>query len=280
MINRRESLRVLAGAVGAWTLGGVLPGRPETTVSPRTALAPEQEEGPFYIPAEHIRRDIREGRPGVPLDLRITLVDAHSGQPLTGAAVDIWHCDASGVYSGFAAMKGGAPPGGGSRFGGFPSGPPPGPPPDFHDHAGGPPHHAPTDARRFLRGVQVTDNNGLARFNTIYPGWYMGREIHVHLKVHNGGAAADGTYAAGHISHTGQIFFPDAANAAVSKLRPYVSSQIPRTTKETDGVYRHQNGDRTIAAVRTARVDSTPGYLAAITLAVDSAASPKPVGFR
>jgi protocatechuate 3,4-dioxygenase beta subunit len=141
-------------------------------------------------------------------------------------------------------------------------------------------HHAPTNAARFLRGVQVTGADGVARFTTIYPGWYAGREIHVHLKVHIGGMTKDGAYAAGHVCHTGQIFFPDAANATVSKLPPYVASRTPRTTKETDHVYQSENGKMSIAGVQPGGVTAGAGYIAAITLGVDSTATPRLVGFR
>src|SRR5580698_2616410 len=71
--------------------------------TPACALAAEQEVGPYYIDDEQLRADVTESKPGVPLKLRIALVDSKSCAPLTNAAVDIWHCDASGVYSGFAA---------------------------------------------------------------------------------------------------------------------------------------------------------------------------------
>jgi hypothetical protein len=80
------------------------------------ALTPELETGPFYIPSELVRQDIRESKPGVPLRLRIRVVDVTTCKPVKGAAVDIWHCDAAGVYSGYTSSN---PDG----FGG-PGGPP------------------------------------------------------------------------------------------------------------------------------------------------------------
>src|SRR5580704_15256380 len=103
--------------------------------TPSCALTPEQETGPYYIDYEQLRPDVSEGKPGVPLKLRIALVDSKSCAPLNSAAVDIWHCDASGVYSGFAAESaGGRGPGRGGP-GGMPppsrgpGGPGGGPPP-------------------------------------------------------------------------------------------------------------------------------------------------------
>jgi protocatechuate 3,4-dioxygenase beta subunit len=112
-------------------------------------LAPEQTEGPYYVDDAALRRDVREGRPGVPLTLRLTVLTASSCKPIKGAAVEIWHCDAGGVYSATSVQD--------------------------------------TEDERFLRGVQRTDAKGLAIFKTIYPGWYQGRTVHIHTMVHIGG---------------------------------------------------------------------------------------------
>jgi len=63
-------------------------------------LAPEQTEGPYYVDDAAIRRNVTEGKPGVALALRLTVVNVANCRPIKGAAVEIWHCDASGVYSG------------------------------------------------------------------------------------------------------------------------------------------------------------------------------------
>ena len=282
MINRRESLRLIAGTAAALVAGSGLAARLRAatdgkSISPVT-LTPEAEQGPFYIIGEQLRRDIREGRPGVPLDLRVRLLDASTGGPISNAGVDIWHCDAGGVYSGFTKMKMGPPPDDDEDYldalDGHFHGPPSGPP-------GGPGQmNKPTDASSFLRGVQFTGTDGTAEFTTIYPGWYQGREIHIHLKVHLQGSTAKNIYTGGHVSHTGQLFFPDETNLAVSKMSPYASSTIPRTTKATDHVYRDQNGDKTIVGIHAATVGSESGYGADITLVVDPGAIPQPVGLH
>jgi protocatechuate 3,4-dioxygenase beta subunit len=97
-------------------------------------LSPEQTEGPYYISGEKVRRDVTEGKPGTPLALHLAVVDASTCRAIRGAAVDIWHCDAAGVYSGYANGGGG---GGG--------------------------HASPTDQLTFLRGIQRTDSSGRAR---------------------------------------------------------------------------------------------------------------------
>ena len=77
------------------------------SATPSCTLTPEQEEGPYYVDAAMIRGTVTEEKPGVPLQLRIALVDAKRCTPLQDAAIDIWHCDAAGVYSGFTANGGG-----------------------------------------------------------------------------------------------------------------------------------------------------------------------------
>jgi protocatechuate 3,4-dioxygenase beta subunit len=154
-------------------------------------LTPELTEGPFYIDLEKIRRDITEGKPGVPLQLRIRVLHVTSGAPIPAAAVDVWHCDAQGVYSGFDHPM--RPP--------FPPGPAPHgfPPPDVHREFGHGPGRVdqPDNQLTFLRGVQLTDAGGLAEIDSIVPGWYPGRAPHIHVRVHNGGMEADGRYRKG-----------------------------------------------------------------------------------
>jgi protocatechuate 3,4-dioxygenase beta subunit len=179
----------------------------------RCVLTPEQTEGPYYVDGEKVRRDIREGRPGVKLTLRTTVVDASTCKPIRGAAVDIWHCDAGGVYSGVDGGTG-----------------------------------------TFLRGIQRTNANGLARFVTLFPGWYQGRTTHVHVKVHLGGR----------VIHTGQLYFPEAAVTAVSKRSPYNRRGAPDTRNADDAIYR--NGGRNSLARVTH--DASGGTVAAITMGV------------
>lgn len=226
---------------------------------PACTLVAEQEVGPYYINDEHLRRDITEGKPGVPVTLRVALVDSKSCAPLSNAALDIWHCDAAGVYSGFTANS---PDGFGGPGG--PRGPGPGPPPE-----GGPPPMRQTDTQRFLRGVQVTNGQGVVEFATLYPGWYFGRAIHIHLKVHLGG----------HVSHTGQLFFPEDGTADVAKLEPYAKRlNVHRTLQSEDNIFRTQHGSESMVSLtRLQKGSNADGFLATVTLAVDPEATPAPV---
>jgi protocatechuate 3,4-dioxygenase beta subunit len=177
-------------------------------------LSPEQTDGPYYIAGEKLRRDITEGRPGVPLLLRLRVVDASTCLPVKGAAVDIWHADALGVYSGFGAGSGN---------------------------------------RTLMRGIQKTDATGLARFRSVWPGWYQGRTVHIHVKVH----------VAGNVIHTGQLYFPDSLTDKVFRRKPY-NRRSKRTTRNASDFVFAQGGKRSMLRVRK----SGDVYVAAITMGV------------
>jgi protocatechuate 3,4-dioxygenase beta subunit len=103
-LSRREAIAGAAAAGAGAGLFVLLRGGPEDAESAADCvLAPEQTEGPYYIDNHLIRSDIRDGRKGVPLSLRLQVVDASSCRPIRGATVEVWHCDALGRYSGFNA---------------------------------------------------------------------------------------------------------------------------------------------------------------------------------
>jgi protocatechuate 3,4-dioxygenase beta subunit len=171
-------------------------------------------EGPYYLAHEKVRRNITEGKPGTPLRLNLKVVSTSSCKPIKGATVDIWHADASGVYSGVAGNTG-----------------------------------------TFLRGIQRTDRNGLAVFDTIYPGWYQGRAVHIHVKVHVGGK----------VVHTGQLFFPDALTEQVYKAAAYRVRGNPDVSDAADSIYR--NGG-SLSLLRP--VKSGSGYVGSMVMGVQT----------
>ena len=177
-------------------------------------LTPELTEGPYYIAGEKLRRDIREGHAGTLLSLRLRLLNASTCKPIKGAAVDIWHADAAGNYSGFGNAVGG---------------------------------------RTFLRGIQKTDATGLAVFTTIYPGWYQGRTVHIHVKVH----------VAGSVVHTGQLFFPDSLTDTVYKAAPYAARGARQVRNANDSIFVN-GGKRSILALKK----NGAGYIASISMGV------------
>ena len=175
-------------------------------------LAPEQTEGPYYVEDAAVRRNVTDGKPGVPLALRLTVVNVASCRPIKGAAVEIWHCDAAGAYSGVQG-----------------------------------------DSGMFLRGVQRTDAKGLALFRTIYPGWYQGRTVHIHTKVHLGG----------NVVHTGQLYFSDAVTDAVYRRNPYTQRPSRSTRNSDDGIYRNGGKRSTLKVAR-----SGSAYIGSIAMGV------------
>ena len=164
-IDRRELLRLLgAGGValvagaetGAWSRIATFAAPEDAAAATGTAMAcvltPAKTEGPYFVDEKLNRSDIRvdpsDGsvQPGVPLQLTIRTFDSERRcVPVQGATVDVWHCNAQGLYS------------------------------DEGQNG--------TSGRKFLRGFQKTDSTGAARFTTVYPGWYQGRTIHIHFKV-------------------------------------------------------------------------------------------------
>jgi protocatechuate 3,4-dioxygenase beta subunit len=178
-------------------------------------LTPEQTEGPYYISNEAVRRNITEGRPGTPLLLRAFVVDASTCKPIKSAAVDIWHADAGGVYSGFGSGAA---------------------------------------SRTFMRGIQRTNAKGLALFRTVYPGWYRGRTVHIHVKVHLGG----------NIVHTGQLYFPDTLTDAVYRKQPYSARPNRDVRNAADAIFRN-GGSKSLLSVKK---NSAGAYVATIMMGV------------
>jgi protocatechuate 3,4-dioxygenase beta subunit len=249
------------------------------SAAPRCTLTPEQEEGPYYVDFGKARRDVTEGKPGVPLQLRVALVDSKRCEPLEAAAVDIWHCDATGVYSGFTANGGGdnggrgfGPPAGGRGGPGRGAAGGPGGP----GGRGGGRGQGAIDETRFLRGIQITNRQGITEFATIYPGWYAGRTIHIHLKVHLGGSAGSERYSGGHVSHTGQLFLPEDITEQIAKMDPYVGhSNVHRTLHSEDNIFRQQGGAQSMLNLeRLQKGTNAGGFVADVVLAVHPEATP------
>ena len=238
-MRRREMMALSAGALASVALQACGADGDDATkpaagaaTKPDCVLTPAQEEGPFYIDLARVRRDIVEDRPGVPLALAIAVVDASTCAPIRDAAVDIWHCDALGLYSGEPSEG--------------------------------------SEGETFLRGVQLTDRNGLAEFATIYPGQYPGRTTHIHLKVHTGGQRSNGAYSGDHVSHVGQLFTTDRSDAEVFALAPYERNPAEITPREADFVFREQGGSSAALKLTRAGKDLARGGLTGkVTLGID-----------
>jgi len=167
-LNRRQALELLGAAGAVMTAacgGGGTPTSPSATSTSTTtntttttdngtvagtgcAVTPTETVGPYPSHGDYFRRNVTDGKPGLPLSLTIAVVNAASScAPVSGATVEIWQCDHEGVYSEYGQGTG----------------------------------------QNFLRGAQTTDAQGQATFDTVYPGWYQGRATHVHVEVTIGG---------------------------------------------------------------------------------------------
>lgn len=277
-VSRRRAL-VLGGTVG---LAGVLAACDTGSDAPSTGavsstvpvtdpaalldvantcvLAQEEAQGPYWFDVDSIRSDIREGRPGLTLTLALRVHDLSSCslggavRPVPNSVVEIWHCDAGGVYSGFATAatrEPGRPPGAPNTHGGERPGPPVGTSSDG-SYSSGNPEATPSDDGTYLRGAQAADSNGVVRFTTIYPGWYPGRTTHIHCKVHLDRRTV----------LTTQLYFDDNLTEEIYRaVPPYTEHAVRDTRNDTDSIYAD------VGLVTTQR--SADGCLAAINLGLD-----------
>ena len=212
-------------------------------------MAQEETQGPYWFDVDSIRTDIREQRPGTPLTLALRVHDTSGcsagGAPtaVANAVVEIWHCDAGGVYSGFesASTGGGGRPGGGS--GGESSN---------GSYSKGDNEATPSDDGTYLRGAQVTDAHGIAQFTTVYPGWYRGRTVHIHLKVHRDKKTV----------LTTQLYMDEKVNDAVFATAPYNEYTGRDTTNGNDMIF-DQTGLLTIQK-------NASGYLGVVNLGINA----------
>ena len=168
---------------------------------------PQQTEGPYFVDELLERSDIRSDQStglveqGIPLRLQIHVYDNNNGVcvPLRGAHVDIWHANTFGLYSDIAGIG--------------------------------------TLGKTFLRGYQTTDENGQVQFVTVYPGWYEGRAIHIHIKVRT----LEGSEKT--LEWTSQFYLEDSTNEDVHRQSPYSSHGLPLIKNNDDGIYTGASTD-------------------------------------
>lgn len=197
------------------------------TTTVQCLARPELTEGPYFVDEKLNRSDIRpdpsNGKvsEGTPLALTFNVFEANGSQcaVLKDAQVDVWHCDALGVYS------------------------------DVRDPGGS------TVGQKFLRGYQVTDGSGVAKFLTIYPGWYQGRAVHIHFKIRTGNR-----------EFTSQLFFDDSLNDEVYKNAPYSQKGTNGITRNSrDGIFQGSRGQLTLDVKKDGS-----GYAATFGIAISS----------
>lgn len=177
-------------------------------------------EGPYYVAGDFERSDITEGQSGMPMTLTIQVVDS-SCQPIPQARVDIWHANALGQYSGVSDPREGC---------------------------------AECANQTFLRGTQTTDDNGNVTFQTIFPGWYSGRTVHIHVKVWDGDQQV----------LTSQFFVTQADADSVYATPGYKGSQD--TTNEQDRIAQEAGAGLTALTIANSFVGGTDTAAARLVL--------------
>src|SRR5262245_30481758 len=214
LLCRRDLLRLLAGSAASLMAGTLFP-RWTLASTPGSAcvVRPEQTEGPYFVDERLNRSDIRSDptngqiRTGTPLTLTVLLsrINGGSCHPLADAQVDIWHCDALGIYS------------------------------DVEDPRFN------TIGQKFLRGYQLTAARGEAKFLTIYPGWYQGRTVHIHVKVRTNPTAKPS------FETTPPMYFDDVLSDRVYADTPYATKGKRTARNQDDRIFR-RGGDQLLLA--------------------------------
>lgn len=213
LLSRRTAVALL-GAAGYGVLSGA--GRAQGRAAPAACVVrPQQTEGPYFVDERLHRADLRTDptdgttKPGAPLELTmlVSRLKDERCEPLAGVPVDVWQCDHLGVYS------------------------------DVRDPS------FDTVGKKFLRGYQITDAQGRARFTTIYPGWYRGRTVHIHFKLRSPASEGPG------YEFTSQLYFDDTLTDRVLATAPY-AARGPRSTRNGgDGIYRRGGSQLLLDAV-------------------------------
>jgi protocatechuate 3,4-dioxygenase beta subunit len=231
VLTRREAL-ALVGAPAILMLAG-WSSPPESPGSRSGCVVrPQQTEGPYFVDESLNRSDIRSDpsdgsvKPGARLDLalKVSRLSGDGCAPLAGALVDVWHCDHLGVYSDVED-------------------------PDFN-----------TVGKKFLRGCQATGPDGVARFTTVYPGWYHGRAVHVHFKIRSDPSRARG------FEFVSQLYFDDALTDEVHSRPPYAAKGRRNRRNSDDGIFSRGGSQLLLSPARTEQ-----GYAASFDVAIRDA---------
>lgn len=234
VLTRREALALLGISGGIALLGcsgsSATPGPRAPGARNPCVVRPELTEGPYYVDEKLNRSDIRSDpsdgtvKNGALLALSFNVYRAtdRACTPLQGAIVHVWHCDALGVYS--DAVD-----------------------PNFD-----------TTGKKFLRGHQVTDGRGVAKFITVYPGWYPSRTPHIHFKIRSP-ATSRSAY-----EFTSQLFFDEPTSDQVYAKSPYVTMGKRTVSNATDRIYQRGGAQLMLNVSR-----SGDGYAGAFDVALN-----------
>jgi protocatechuate 3,4-dioxygenase beta subunit len=233
VLTRREALALLGSTGTLLILGSNSKAGASLTGRPRypCVVRPASTQGPYYVDEKLNRSDIRSDpadgavKQGALLALTLNVSSITKGacSPLKDSIVDVWQCDAEGVYS------------------------------DAVD-----PRYFDTTGKKFLRGYQVTDKSGMAKFTTIYPGWYPQRTPHIHYKIRSP-ASAPSPY-----EFTGQMYFDEGISDRVFAKPPYAGRGKRTVSNVTDRIYNKDGGRQSMLTLTPAK----DGYAASFDVAL------------
>ncbi|KIY66130.1 aromatic compound dioxygenase [Cylindrobasidium torrendii FP15055 ss-10] len=207
-------------------------------------LGPETTQGPYYVDGEYVRWDIREDQEGVDTYVDVQLIDVNTCDPVEGVYIDFWHANATGVYSGIVASGNG----------------------DSSDES--------NLNKTWLRGLQATNEDGVAQWLTVFPGHYTSRATHVHILAHqNGTFFENGTFTSDEVSHVGQIFFDQSLISEVELTAPYNTNTQELTTNSDDQIMSEEAADiDPVVEYVYLGDDVTDGLMAWVALGIDTTA--------
>ncbi|WP_062388606.1 dioxygenase family protein [Demequina iriomotensis] len=253
LMSRRGVVGLFGLGAGAAALAACTPGTSDGAASSASSTGslieiPDETAGPYPADGSNgpdvleesgiVRRDIRSSVgggdpvPGVPLDFTFTVLDmANGGAPLVGAAVYAWHCSAAGLYSMYSDG---------------------------------------VTEETWLRGVQVTDENGEVTFTSVMPGCYTGRWTHIHFEVY---PSVDDIEDSTKAIATSQMAFPQNVLDPVYGLSDYDGSaaNLAQLSLATDNVFGDDGGVHQIGAFKGSAAD---GFTATLTVPIDTATAP------
>lgn len=210
-------------------------------------LSPEGEIGPFWVKGELNREDIVDNEPGVTAYMHAQFIDINTCEPIPDLWWDVWNCNSTGVYSG------------------------------VQDSSNGNGDDTSNLNKTALRGIQKTDEDGVAQFKSVFPGHYSGRATHVHVVGHvNATLLSNETLTGGSVSHIGQLFYDQDLITQVESTYPYNTSTVDITLNSADRVFasetENSNSDPVFEYVLLGD-DVTDGIFSWITIGVDLTAS-------
>ncbi|KAJ8578974.1 hypothetical protein ON010_g228 [Phytophthora cinnamomi] len=209
-------------------------------------VEPEVTQGPYYVSGELIRSDMKDGQEGVDMYIDIQVIDVSNCEPVKDMYVDLWHANATGVYSGVVASGNG----------------------NSNDQT--------NLNTNFLRGVTPTDGDGVAQMLSIFPGHYTSRTTHLHFIGNYGGKVlANNTYSGANVSHVGQFFFDQDLITSVEEVTPYSTNKQPTTLNSADTIFAEASAQDYDPVMTYALLGNTinDGVFVWISVAVDLTAA-------